>query len=174
MRSNDALRAACRAAYERSQRRRALLEVAPVVPMTLLALLGTGTALPIAIGALLAVAAGLLSWRGGDAAAGVSPGLAGGALLVSVPLIAEQCAVVCVGPWCWSTCVAVCAAAGLGAGVILAQSWPAGASAEQRITSLSLASLAAAMGCIEVSLVGFALALVALTLSGSALAAGRR
>lgn len=168
------LRAACRAAYERGRARSALWEAAPVLPMTLLALLATGQLLPLAVGALLAGAAAFLAWRGGDAARGVSPGLAGGALLVVIPLLAQQCAVVCVGPLCWSSCVSACALAGIGAGMVVARSWPVDAPLQQRLASLTLASLAGAMGCIEIGIVGLGSALLMLALSGSAFAVGRR
>ncbi|MFT4976850.1 MAG: hypothetical protein ACI8S6_002755, partial [Myxococcota bacterium] len=161
------------AAYERGQLRRALLEAAPIVPMTLLALVASGGLLPIAIGGLLLAATVWLSWTGGERARGVSPGLAAGALLVATPLLARQCAVVCVGPLCWSTCIAACAVAGIGGGVVLARGWPPDASPSQRLVSLLLASTAAAMGCVEIGLAGLALAVVMLTISGSALATSR-
>lgn len=168
------LRAACRAAYERGRVRSALWEAAPVLPMTLLALLATGHLISLVVGVILMAAAAVMAWRGGDAARGVSPGLAGGALLVTIPLLAQQCAVVCVGPLCWSSCITACAVAGVGAGVVVARSWPADAPLQQRLASLTLASLAGAMGCIEIGIVGLGCALLMLALSGSALAVGRR
>jgi hypothetical protein len=161
---------AARRAYERGRLRRGLIEASPAIPMTLLSLVSThAVGLNLVLGVLLAVTATGMFWRGGGLARGVSPGLIAGALVIIVPVLGRQCAYFCIGPVCWSTCVMACAFAGIGAGVVLAQSWREYRSAQSIAASLTIAALAGAMGCLEIGLTGLVLAGVTMVLSSSAL-----
>ncbi|MCB9760083.1 MAG: hypothetical protein H6739_09640 [Alphaproteobacteria bacterium] len=154
MMDDATLRAAARAAYERGRVRLAAETLLVTAPMVVAAsLLGAPWPLVAGLGAVLIGASLWMRWRGLDWGAAVAPGLAAGALGFAIPWAAQVFGgAACASAGCALHCVLPGLTGGLLAGGVL------GTRADVRwsvaLPALGLATLASALGCLTLGLVG--------------------
>lgn len=137
-------------AYEIGRVKRALPWALPAVALAALA--GGGVAVAVVLGLTLVG----LRWAGREPGRGAAPGLAIGLLGFAVPVGWEAWnASCCAGGGCAPNCLAVCTAAGLGAGVVLWRHLTrTGASRTTALAALGVASLTTGIGCLQLGTLG--------------------
>jgi hypothetical protein len=155
--TTDELRAGCRKAYEQSRVGLGLRAAWPVVPMVALALyVGDRPRHTLLVGALLALAAASLRWRGETYARALTPGFLAGSAPLLLPLLFRATSHCCIGSICMSSCMLGCVGGGVIAGVAVGLA----AALEQRsrgpflLSASLIAGLAGMLGCAVVGVSG--------------------
>jgi hypothetical protein len=148
---------AARRAYEVGRLRSASWVIVCVAPMVGVALLNAAAPLgTLLTGALLYVISAALLWRGQVYGRAAFAGLLAGTVPLLVPMLLRTGASCCVGGGCWSTCMPLCIATGLGAGLLIGlrsagqREHPVGFS----IAAAVVAGLAGSLGCMVLGAAG--------------------
>lgn len=117
--SNQIERAMLRA-YERGRIKWAARVAGPLFAVAAIGLMAAGRSMEFYVIALmLAIAAGVYIWRGGDAGNALFPGLAAGMVPLALSAIMLDCTAECSG-LCMRHCMAVCASGAAVAGLLAA------------------------------------------------------
>jgi hypothetical protein len=107
-------------AYERGRIKWAARIAAPLFALVAIGLMAAGRSLEFyVIALLLAITAGVYSWRGGDAGNALVPGLAAGMVPLVLSAIMLDCSAEC-SDLCMRHCVTVCASGAAIAGLLAA------------------------------------------------------
>jgi hypothetical protein len=158
-RSEAALAARARRAYEQGRLQAAVWRAVPLVPLVVWSLAWCRyPTLAALCGATLVALTVAFAWRGQLWGRAVAPGLAAGLAPLVLPLLMRGASEVCVGEMCCSLCLLGCVSGGIVAGVVIGRR--ASALAKGRAPFLAaagaLALLAGAPACAFAGVVGLA------------------